>query len=129
MFKILRSLLITNIFNYKGYSTNKEYAFSFLYSILLTLPFLFIPVQSVFGMILALYGMWVFVAFISLTVRRLRDAGKSFVWMLFIYSPIIAASFGSNTYIGQTIAAISVIPWGIAIFFLFLAPSKERNLD
>lgn len=78
-------------FDYKGKSTVKEFWFAVLFTVLfavlmicLALPFLadiqlFIPVAS---SLISLYEIVIFIPLLSLTIRRLHDAGKSGWWLL-----------------------------------------------
>ena len=86
--------LWARIFDYKGKSSRKEYWFAFiLEAVLFALAFVnvtlsFIPVLIVhylflvIGLLIFLYLFVSIVPWISLTVRRLRDGGKSVWWAL-----------------------------------------------
>lgn len=103
--------LWTGIFNYKGTSTPKEYWFAFIFHVILGfLGFLNLSASAVWvlfanaspsyntrdlamkahyvflviGAIILLYVMLSFIPWIALTVRRLRDAGKSGWWTLLL---------------------------------------------
>ncbi|MBQ8827163.1 MAG: DUF805 domain-containing protein [Oscillospiraceae bacterium] len=79
------------IFDYKGKSTRKEYWIPFAFNAVLTLimvlclllkEFLMLFFMAFPAIVIAAYLCFSFVPFISLTVRRLHDAGKSGKWYL-----------------------------------------------
>lgn len=103
--------LWAGIFNYKGKSTPKEYWFAFIFHVILgfigfinilsSLLFLLFAnafasyntreiamaghyITLVIGALILLYVMLSFIPWIALTVRRLRDAGKSGWWTLLL---------------------------------------------
>ena len=103
--------LWAGIFNYKGKSTPKEYWFAFIFHVIfgfigfinILSSFLFLLfanasasyntreiamaghyITLVIGALIMLYVMLSFIPWIALTVRRLRDAGKSGWWTLLL---------------------------------------------
>lgn len=84
-------LMFKNTFKYNGKSSRREYwmavLFNSIFSMLLyvfALPFIndMLVANTVFIALTSLYEMFVFLPMLSLTIRRLKDAGKSGWWVL-----------------------------------------------
>jgi uncharacterized membrane protein YhaH (DUF805 family) len=118
MINLIKSLYISDIFNYKGVISRKAYLLTLLYVGICFIPLLFFPLQSFVGIILGILFIWTTVAFVSLNFRRLRDAGKSVWWTVALYLPILIPT-GSDLMLRQTIMLVCSIPFLAAVLFLF----------
>ena len=85
-------LMLKNTFNFTGKASRSEYwmavLFNLIFSMLLfvlVLPFIadYAVALTAYTCIASLYEIILFIPMVSLTIRRLRDVGKSAWWILF----------------------------------------------
>lgn len=87
----------SNTFNYKGKSSRSEFWIPFLFHIFISIisfvlvffsfrigELAFLP--RILALVLSVYLLVSLIPWISLTVRRLRDAGKSVWWILLVFA-------------------------------------------
>ena len=76
--------------NFRGRARRKEYWFFFLFNLLLAFIIGFL--DNFFGLsgwASILYGLFILIPGVSVTVRRLHDTGRSWWWILITLLPII----------------------------------------
>ncbi len=78
-------LFFKNYFNFKGRATRSEFWWVFIFNLLLTYVINLIPVMG------ALLSLGIIIPGIALSVRRLHDTGKSWVYLLISLIPIVGA--------------------------------------
>jgi uncharacterized membrane protein YhaH (DUF805 family) len=126
------SLLINDIFNFKGYTNRKDYILTIIYvnAIFINLVFLASYISNILSLILLV---WFSIAIVSLNVRRYRDADRSPWWSIFLYAPgvmfIIVAITSANTLMALETTLVTLgIPFAIAAWLLFGKSKKLKEV-
>lgn len=82
----------TRAFDFSGKSTRNAFWYAFLDNFIITIILSILSSQaSFFGVLATLYTIATIIPGISLVIRRLRDAGKAWAWILIGLIPIIGA--------------------------------------
>lgn len=106
----LKSCLISKIFNYQDRAPRSEFWWFILFSWLVSI--VLAPVQLIpfIGQLIAcVVGLWLFLASISVSFRRMHDLNRSGLWLLFPYVCII---------IGAIVALMGFLSLGFMILIL-----------
>ena len=85
------SLFFSNYFNFKGRASESEYWWAFLFNTMII--FLLLPSLILFTTRGSIFILALLIPNISLAVRRLHDVGKSGVWYLIGFVPIVGPIF------------------------------------
>ena len=73
-----------NCFNFSGYTNRKDFVYSCVVNLLIGILLLFVDIPYLVRIINVICG----IPFISLSVRRLRDCGRSWKWLLLVFTGI-----------------------------------------
>lgn len=72
IYEPLKSVFFENLFDIKGRATRLEYWGLYLFNVLM---FFILSIMPEF--INAIYGLWLLIAFTTVSIRRMHDVGKS----------------------------------------------------
>ncbi len=108
--KAIKTCLIDKIFNYQDRGSRSEFWWFILFTWLMSL--VLAPLQLFFlvGQIIAfIFSIWLFLASVSVSVRRMHDLNRSGWWLLFPYACMI---------LGGIVALTGLVHIGIALLIL-----------
>ncbi|WP_430510170.1 DUF805 domain-containing protein [Gottfriedia solisilvae] len=129
---------LKNTFNFKGRARRKEYwmfrlvDFLFLISFFIT-GFLVAgeKIPEVVGVIPKIYDVLIFIPYLSVSVRRLHDIGKTGWWVLMLVPSKCSLYMGIDvssrtmTFVSITMLVTSLI--GIIILFMFACKDSQKG--
>jgi uncharacterized membrane protein YhaH (DUF805 family) len=77
-------------------------------------------ISTIFGWIYSIYALVVLVPTLSLSVRRLRDAGKHWAWVFITLLPVVGAIWLRDAGKQWAWVFITLLPVVGAIWFIYL---------
>lgn len=78
-----------NYFNFSGTTTRRGYWMAYLFNVIISFVVGFVAGLLDLSVLSTIYSALVFIPTLSIAIRRLRDAGKSWGWYFINFVPLV----------------------------------------